>query len=98
MPSNIIQEFIKALNEEIEAIKKGGGGSIVKVFNGRFLREISGIYVYLFNLENFLAILDESPAEIEIRGKRYPAHVLLTQGLEVEIGIEHNLRPIYTRS
>ena len=90
MPPNIIQEFIKALNEEIEAIKKGGGGSIVKVFNGRFLREISGIYVYLFNLENFLAILDESPAEIEIRGKRYPAHVLLTQGLEVEIGIEHN--------
>lgn len=90
MPPNIIQEFIKALNEEIEAIKKGGGGSIVKVFNGRFLREISGSYVYLFNLENFLAIIDESPAEIEIRGKRYPAHVLLTQGLEVEIGIEHN--------
>lgn len=90
MPTNIIQEFIIALNEEIEAIKKGGGGSIVKVFNGRFLREISGSYIYLFNLENFLAVLDESPAEIEIRGKRYPAHVLLTQGLEVEIGIEHN--------
>ncbi len=90
-PSHIIQEFIKALDEEIEAIKRGGGGSIVTVFNGRFLREISGIYVYLFNLENFLTVLDESPAEIEVRGKRYPAHVLLTQGLEVEIGIEQNL-------
>ena len=91
MPPNIIQEFIKALDEEIEAIKRGGGGSIVTVFNGRFLREISGLYVYLFNLENFLTVLDESPAEIEVRGQRYPAHVLLTQGLEVEIGIEQNL-------
>jgi superfamily I DNA and/or RNA helicase len=90
MPPNIIQEFIKALNEEIEAIKKGGGGSIVKIFNGRFLREIAGTYVYLFNLENFLVILDESPAEIEIRGSRYPAHVFLTRGLEVEVGLEHN--------
>jgi len=88
MPSTIINEFIIALDQEIAAIKKGKGGSIVKIFNGRFLREVSGLFVYVFNLENFLAVLDDSPAEIDIRGKRYPAQVLLTQGLEVEIGIE----------
>ena len=88
MSSNTIKEFITALDEEIAAIKRGKGGSIVKVFNGRFLREVSGLFVYIFNLENFLAVLDDSPAEIEIRGNRYPAQVLLTQGLEVEIGIE----------
>jgi len=88
MPSIIIKEFIVALDQEIAAIKRGKGGSIVKVFNGRFLREVSGLFVYVFNLENFLAVLDDSPAEIEIRGNRYPAQVLLTQGLEVEIGIE----------
>lgn len=88
MTSNIIKEFIIALDQEIAAIKRGKGGSIVKVFNGRFLREVSGLFVYIFNLENFLAVLDDSPAEIEIRGNRYPAQVLLTQGLEVEIGIE----------
>ncbi|MGO9018760.1 MAG: AAA domain-containing protein [Syntrophobacteraceae bacterium] len=88
MPSAIINEFIIALDQEIAAIKKGKGGSIVKVFNGRFLRDVSGLFVYVFNLENFLAVLDDSPAEIDIRGKRYPAQVLLTQGLEVEIGIE----------
>lgn len=88
MPSTIIKEFIVALDQEIAAIKRGKGGSIVKVFNGRFLREVSGLFVYIFNLENFLAVLDDSPAEIEIHGNRYPAQVLLTQGLEVEIGIE----------
>jgi superfamily I DNA and/or RNA helicase len=91
MSSIIIQEFIQSLDEEIEAIKHGKGGSIVKVFNGRFLREISGLFIYIFNLENFLAVLDESPAEIEIHGNRYPAQVLLTQGLEVEVGVEHFL-------
>lgn len=34
--------------------------------------------------------MGESPAEIEIRGKRYPAQVLSTQGSEIEIGIEHS--------
>jgi hypothetical protein len=71
MSSPLIGEFIQALDEEIEAIKKGKGGSVVKVFNGRFLREISGLFVYVFNLENFLAVLDDSPAEIDIRGTRY---------------------------
>lgn len=89
MASAIIQEFIQSLDEEIEAIKKGKGGSIVKIFNGHFLRDILGLFVYVFNLENFLAVLDESPAEIEISGSRYSAQVLLTHGLEVEIGIEH---------
>lgn len=86
---SIIQEFIQAFDEEIKAIKEGKGGSIVKIFTGRFLREMSGLFVYVFNLENFLAVVDESPAEIEIQGRRYPAQVLLTQGLEVEIGVEH---------
>lgn len=90
MSSTIIQEFIQALYEEIEAIKAGKGGSTVKVFNGRFLREFSGLFIYVFNLENFLAVLDESPAEIDIHGERYFAQVLMTQGLEVEIGIEHH--------
>lgn len=88
MASPTIHEFIEALDEEIEAIKRGRGGSVVKVFDGHFLRETSGLFVYLFHLENFLAVLDESPAEIEISGSKYSAHVLVTQGLEVEIGIE----------
>lgn len=87
----IIEEFIQALDEEIEAIKAGKGGSIVKIFNGQFIRESAGLFVYVFHLENFLAVLDESPAEIQIEGKNFPVQVLSTQGLEVEIGIEQSL-------
>ena len=88
MTAPIAREFIQALDQEIEAIKRGKGGSVVKVFNGRFLRQAYGLWVYLFHLENFLAILDEAPGEIEINSNLYKAQVLVTQGFEVEIGIE----------
>jgi len=41
MSSQIIEEFIQALDEEIQAIKRGRGGSVVKVFNGQFLRDVA---------------------------------------------------------
>jgi superfamily I DNA and/or RNA helicase len=92
MPSQLANELIQTLDEEIDALKnpkgRNKGGSIVKVFNGRLLRDISGLSVYVFNLESFLTTLDDSPAEIEINGFKYHAQILLTQGLEVEIGIE----------
>lgn len=40
------------IREEIDAIKNGKVGSVVKVVNGHFLCEVSGLFVYVFNLEN----------------------------------------------
>ena len=92
MLSQLAAELVQSLDEEIDILKnprgRSRGGNIVKIFNGRFLREISGLSIYLFNLENFLTALEDSPAEIEIGGHRCSAQVLLTQGLEVEIGTE----------
>ncbi len=98
--SQLAEELIQSLDEEVNALKNprgaSRGGNVVKLFNGRFLREISGLNVYLFNLENFLTVLDDSPAEIEINNHRYSAQVVLTQGLEVEIGIERFLGEFIT--
>jgi len=87
----LIPEFIRALQQEIDTLKKGKGGSTVRVFNGRLFRETSGLFIYLFHLENFLAIIDDTPAEIEIEGKRYSCQIVSVQGLEVQIAIEKNL-------
>ena len=87
-PSQYIPEFIQALQEEIDALKKGKGGSVVKIFDGRLLREASGYFIYLFHLENFLMALDDTPAEIEIDGKRSQCQVVSVQGLEVQVALE----------
>jgi len=86
MASHLIDEFIQALDEEIKASQKD---KTTKVFQGRFLREISGLFVYSFNLENFLVTLEDTPAKILIRGNEYGGYILSTHELEVEIGLEH---------
>jgi len=47
--SQLAEELIQSLDEEIDALKnprgRSRGGNIVKIFNGRFLREISGLNV-----------------------------------------------------
>ena len=62
--STMVEEFIQALEEEIRAIKTGRGGGVVKLFNGRFVRQAADFFIYIFHLENFLAVLEDSPADI----------------------------------
>lgn len=90
-PVQLIKEFIQALQQEIDALKKGKGGSSAKVFNGHFLRESSGQYIYLFHLENFLVAIDDTPAEIEVGGKSFSCQIISVQGMEVQIAVEKHL-------
>jgi len=53
--------------------------------------------VYVFHLENFLAVLDDSPAEIRIGSNTFQAQLLSSQGLEVEIGIERSCGNSYQK-
>ncbi|MCL6477521.1 MAG: AAA family ATPase [Peptococcaceae bacterium] len=86
----LIPEFIQALQQEIDALKRGKGGSVVKVFNGRLIRETSGLFVYTFHLENFLAAIDDTPAEIEVNGTRCTCQIIFIQGMEVQIALERS--------
>ncbi len=87
----LIREFMQALSEEIEAIKKGKGGSIITVYDGSFLRREGPFYVYIFTTESPLIITDDAPAEVEVAGQRFPGQVISVQGSEVAVGIEHDL-------
>ena len=88
--SALVDEFIMALDEEIKAIKEGKGGSVVRVFDGRFVRESSEMFIYSFMLENFIATMDDAPVEVQVGGSRYQGQIMQTQGLEVIIGVEHD--------
>ncbi len=87
----IIAEFIKALDEEITAVKSGKGGSAVKVTAGRFLRSQAGLFLYTFTLENIITAIDDAPAEVQVGSARHQGHIVQTQGLEVVVGVERDL-------
>ena len=93
LPANeqsLIREFIQALAEEIEAIKRGGGGSIITVYDGVFVRREGPFCVYLFSTESPLIVMDDAPAEVEVGGQRFPGQIISVQGSEVAVGIEYD--------
>ena len=88
--TSLIPEFIQALADEIEELKKGGGGSIITVFDGHLVRQEGPFFVYVFTTESPLIVMDDAPAEVEVGGQRFQGQVISVQGSEVAVGIESN--------
>ncbi len=86
-----IIEFIDALAIEIEALKKGKGGNIVTIYNGELVRHTVDLSIYSFTLENFLTVLDDTPANIEINGKEYDCDIISVTGQQVHLSIKQKL-------
>lgn len=87
----IVKEFIDALAIEIDALKEGKGGSIVTVHNGELIRQTLDIFIYQFTLENFLIALDDTPANIEVKGKEYDCDIISVTGQQVQISVKQKL-------
>lgn len=87
----LIREFMQALVEEIDAIKRGRGGSIITVSDGDFVRREGPFFVYVFTTESPLIVMDDAPAEVEVGGLRFPGQIISVQGSEVAVGIENDL-------
>lgn len=87
----IVKEFIDALAIEIDALKKGKGGSIVTVYNGELIRQPLDLFIYQFTLENFLVALDDTPANIEVNGKEYDCDIISLTGQQVQIAIKQKI-------
>lgn len=86
----LIREFIQALADEIEAIKKRKRGSIITVCDGLFIRREGPFFVYIFTTESPLIVMDDAPAEVEVGGQRVTGQIISVQGSEVAVGIEHD--------
>jgi predicted nucleic acid-binding Zn-ribbon protein len=87
----IVKEFIDAIAIEIDALKKGKGGSIVIVYNGELIRQTLDLFIYQFTLENFLIALDDTPANIEVNGKEYDCDIISISGQQAQIAIKQKL-------
>ncbi len=91
--SQLINEFIQALSDEINAIKRGKGNSRINLFDGLFVRQDGRFYVYIFTTENQLTVIDDTPGDIEVHGERFSAHVVSVKGSEITVAIEHDFGP-----
>ncbi len=90
-PKALLQEFITALQEEITELKKGKGGKVTTVRDGTLLRVDGKFYIYSFVLDNFLAVMDDSPVDVQIGESRHQGQIVQIKGLEVIVAISQNL-------
>lgn len=82
-----IEQFQWALKDEIEAIRKNGGQKTY-LSDGRILGEKNGIYLYSFNADSELRFPDDTPVDVELKGKKYPGWIISIEGFDLILGLE----------
>lgn len=86
--SELLAGFDEALENEIKAVKTQGGNISLVLKNGKFIGKIVGGWgVYQFNIERKVPVIDETPAQIEIRGRNYRARIVSFLDFKLEIRI-----------
>ncbi|KAA3618737.1 MAG: hypothetical protein DWQ05_07185 [Calditrichaeota bacterium] len=92
--NKIIQEFKQALDDEIHALKLGKGSGIVLVTNGKFLKKTLEFYIYQFHLENFIVVLEDTPAILDVDGREFECEIISVNGQLVQISVKEKLESI----
>lgn len=83
-----IRQFVEALKQEIEAIQKQKDALATYIMDGQLVRETAGLFIYSFNLENFLQIADDTPVTVEVGGKKSKGFIVSVSGLRLEVAFE----------
>lgn len=90
--------MIQALEDEIEAIKNGGGNNQVPLTNGILQSSSGKRHFYLFNASYELTVPDDTPGQLKVGNKTYRCTVVAVDGFEVTLEIEEDLGPRVPRA
>ncbi|MDI3530404.1 MAG: hypothetical protein PWP60_253 [Candidatus Atribacteria bacterium] len=89
--SALIAEFLQALSEEIEAVKKKRSHSKIEVKEGKLISSENNVYLYVFDVDSSFVPQEDIPVEIEVKGEIYGAEIVSVAGDEITILTEVNL-------
>jgi hypothetical protein len=91
--NKLIAEFQEALNDEIEALKKGQGGQKIFVENGKLVDRLSEKFLYRFYVELEQTIPEDSPCQIIIESEIVTAHIVSVDPNEIVLALNKNFGP-----
>jgi len=81
-----IQEFNQALDDEIAAIRSSGGKK-THVSDGRFLGKRHETFVYSFTADTELRFPDETPVDLEFKGKKQSGLVISVDNFDLILAL-----------
>ncbi|MDI3477381.1 MAG: hypothetical protein PWQ59_906 [Thermoanaerobacterium sp.] len=96
MAVKYIDSFIYAIEEEIKAMKRENEASVIKIYDGKYIRNDESNNIYKFSFENEFYDIEEIKAKITVNGEVYSAEILSVIDSKVEISIPeflgHNIK------
>lgn len=92
---DFIEDSVKALREEIQKLKEDGGREIL-LFDGEFHGKDGNEYIYSFNLEEELYLMDDAPVKVRCSTIAAEGVAIHCQGFEILLALndylEHPLK------
>lgn len=87
-----VRECLVALSDEIRAVREQGSRPVY-LYEGHFLAEREGFYIYTFTADSELRIPDDSRVELEPEssGEACGGFLLTAEGFEVLLALEEDL-------
>lgn len=89
--TNLIAQFQKAIEQEIETVSKGTSQKSIKLTMGELVTSSSDHFVYRFLLEKIIKIPDETPLDVLIEGSKYNGYIVSVDSEGINIGLDVNL-------
>ncbi|BAZ34084.1 serine/threonine protein kinase [Cylindrospermum sp. NIES-4074] len=86
------KEFNQALDDEIKYLRKSGGQKTF-LSDGTLLdkRKRSGQYIYSFTTDTELRFPDDTPVDLEYKGKKYSGILVSVEGFDIILALQNNL-------
>ena len=88
---NLIAQFQKAIEQEIETISKGTKEQSIKLTMGELVASSSDYFVYRFLLEKSISLPDDAPLDVLVTGSKYNGHIVSFDAEGINIGLDVNL-------
>lgn len=88
----LLEEFRKALQDEIEVAKRNASNSAIPLSNGHKVSEQGNAHQYVFLIDSVLNTPDGAPGDLVVPGKApIEATIVSTEGLRIVISVEIDL-------
>ncbi|MCI4463277.1 MAG: topoisomerase DNA-binding C4 zinc finger domain-containing protein [Caldisericum sp.] len=96
--NKLIAEFQEALDDEIEALKKGQGGQKIFIENGKLIDRLSEKFLYRFYVELERTIPEDTPCQVIIGPEIITAHIVSVDPNEIVLALNKNFGPFISQA
>ncbi len=87
----ICWDMIKALEEEIDSIKKSGGSNQIALSDGTRTGHIGTYFIYTFFTNTEVTITADTPAHLRVDNQSYEVSLISVEGFELRLAIRDDL-------